>query len=388
MLRTVGLVVVALLLFAAGLVAFILPGRVERDANHVEPHDATLISAEAQALHDRLFVADLHADTLLWKRDPLRRANRGHVDLPRLQEGGVALQVFSVPTKAPSNLNYEENTGDSDIFALLVKVQLWPMRTWSSPYQRALYMAERLHKADDASDDLMFVGSQADMDTLLTARDSGDDVVGGLLAIEGLHALDGELANVQALYDAGYRMMGITHFFDNRLGGSLHGVEQGGLTDFGRAVVAEMDRLNIIIDLAHASPAVTEEVLAMSPRPVVVSHTGLKGVCDTPRNYTDDMMVQITSQGGLIGMGYWDAAVCDISVEGVARSIAYAIELVGEDHVALGSDFDGGTTTEFDTSELAALTQALLTEGLNERQISKVMGGNVRHFLQAQLPAE
>lgn len=388
MLRTVGLVVAALLLFAVGLVAFILPGRIERDANHVEPHDATLISAEAQALHDRLFVADLHADTLLWKRDPLHRANRGHVDLPRLQEGGVALQVFSVPTKAPSNLNYEENTGDSDIFSLLVKVQLWPMRTWSSPYQRALFMAERLHKADEASDDLMFVGSQADMDTLLTARDNGDDVVGGLLAIEGLHALDGELANVQALYDAGYRMMGITHFFDNRLGGSLHGVEQGGLTDFGRAVVAEMDRLNIIIDLAHASPAVTEEVLAMSPRPVVVSHTGLKGVCDTPRNYTDDMMVQITSQGGLIGMGYWDAAVCDISVEGVARSIAYAIELVGEDHVALGSDFDGGTTTEFDTSELAALTQALLTEGLNERQISKVMGGNVRRFLRAQLPAE
>lgn len=389
MLRAIGLFIVAALAAGALYFVFVLPGQVERSLGAVEAHEPYAVSGEAEALHERLFIADLHADTLLWKRDPLARANRGHVDLPRLREGNVALQVFAATTKTPKNLNYEENTGDTDNIATLVKVQLWPMRTWSSPYQRALYIAQRLHRAATRDGDLLVIEDAGDLVELQRRRDAGDhDAVGGLLAIEGLHALDGDLAHVETLYDAGYRMMGITHFFDNALGGSLHGVSNAGLTDFGRDVVDKMDRLGIIIDLAHASTAVAEEVLERSPRPVVVSHTGFKGACDTPRNYPDALMVRIAEAGGLIGVGYWDAAACDISVDGVARSIVYGVNLVGANHVALGSDFDGATTTQFDTSELAALTDALLAQGLSEDQIAQVMGGNVARFLAEALPAE
>jgi len=154
MLRTIISVIAALLLFAAVVVVFVVPGRIEGGINHLEAHDPIPVSAEAQALHDRLFVADLHSDTLLWKRSLLRRANRGHVDLPRLQEGGVALQVFAAPTKVPNGLNYEENTADSDQLTLLVKAQRWPMRTWNSPFERARYMASQLHRADAGSDEI------------------------------------------------------------------------------------------------------------------------------------------------------------------------------------------------------------------------------------------
>jgi microsomal dipeptidase-like Zn-dependent dipeptidase len=99
-------------------------------------------------------------------------------------------------------------------------------------------------------------------------------------------------------------------------------------------------------------------------------------------------MQRIASQGGLIGIGYWEGAVCDISPAGIARSIVYAVNLVGEDHVALGSDYDGATQVAFDTSELAVLTDELLKAGLPEETIAKVMGGNLIRFLRANLPAD
>ena len=126
----------------------------------------------------------------------------------------------------------------------------------------------------------------------------------------------------------------------------------------------------------------------MSSRPVVVSHTGVFGACASARNFPDELMREIAAAGGLIAIGFWDKAVCDISPAGVAAAISYAVELLGEDHVALGSDFDGGTRTSFDSSELAALTQALLDAGMSETAIRKVMGDNSVNFLQRWLPRD
>ena len=181
-------------------------------------------------------------------------------------------------------------------------------------------------------------------------------------------------------------MMGLHHFFDNRLGGSLHGVSKAGLSEFGRAVVHEMNRLGIIIDVAHSSEAVVREVLALSSTPLVVSHTGVRGACDQPRNISDGLMRSVAANGGLIGIGYWDGAVCDPTPAGIAKSIAYAIELVGVEHIALGSDYDGATSMYFDTSELVVLTQALLDEGLRHAEIRAVMGENQLRFLRKHLP--
>jgi microsomal dipeptidase-like Zn-dependent dipeptidase len=181
-------------------------------------------------------------------------------------------------------------------------------------------------------------------------------------------------------------MVGLHHFFDNALGGSLHGTGGHGLTDFGRRVVERLDERGMIIDVAHSSPESVRDVLALTTRPVVVSHTGFRGACDTPRNIDDGLMRDIARRGGLIGVGYWDAAVCDVSPAGIVAAIRYGIDLVGADHVALGSDYDGATTVPFDTAELAVLTDTMLREGLDEATIRKVMGGNLARFLAENLP--
>lgn len=365
-----------------------LPGYLERVTNKVIPHEPYEISEEARDLHQQLFVSDLHSDTLLWHRSVLKRAGRGHVDLPRLREGNVAIQIFPAVTKSPSGMNYDENTGDTDQITQLVMAQRWPRRTWGSLLQRALYQSEKLHRAAARSpDELLVLKTADDVVSLLQARVEGRELVGGLLAIEGLHALDGDANNVQTLYDAGFRMMGLHHFFDNKLGGSLHGISGAGLSPFGEDVLKRLNKLDIIVDLAHSSEAVVEDVLRLSGRPVVISHTGVKGACDSARNIRDDLMQRIARRGGLIGIGYWDGAVCDPSPKSVVASLRYAIDLVGADHVALGSDYDGATSVAFDTSELAVLTFEMLEAGFTQEEIRKVMGDNVAIFLSKRLPA-
>jgi microsomal dipeptidase-like Zn-dependent dipeptidase len=387
MLKKILIVIVALISLALIIVFTIGPGYLEKGINQVVDHEAYKISDEARNLHASLIAADLHADTLLWDRDILDRGTRGHVDIPRLVEGGVAIQVFSTVTKAPKALNYEKNTGDSDQVTGAVILQRWPVRTWSSLFERARYQAQTLENAARRSNGaLKFLRTRADLEAVLQARANGNPVTGGLMATEGSHALDGDIGNIQNLYDDGFRMMGLHHFFDNELGGSLHGVSKAGLTDLGREAIREMNRLGVMIDVAHSSEAVVDEALALSTAPLLVSHTGVRGTCEQPRNISDDLMRRIAAAGGLIGIGYWDGAVCDATPAGVAKSIAYAVDLVGEKHVALGSDYDGATSVYFDTSELAALTQALLDEGLSADVIREVMGGNQIRFFQKYLP--
>lgn len=380
-----GLVVLGLAgVFALG------PGLVERGQNKVLPHDPWPVSEAAKAMHERLIIGDLHADPLLWGRDLTRRSGRGQMDLPRLQAGNVALQVFTTVTKSPSGLNYDKNAADArDDITLLSIVQLRPWKSWFNLTERALAQAAALQGfADKAPDMLRIVRTQADLQAVLDARAEGSAVVGGILGAEGGHALSGDLANLDRLYDAGFRLIGLVHFFDNDLGASLHGEagEAAGLTDFGRAVVKRMVEKHMIIDLAHASEQVDRDVLAMVDGPVIVSHTGIHSECPHHRNIPDDLIKAVADRGGLIGIGFWDEAVCDPSPAGIARAIKAAIAVAGEDHVALGSDFDGAVTTTFDVSELPALTQALIDAGLTEPVIAKVMGANMVDFLRRALP--
>lgn len=382
----IGLAVILAIAFA--VVYFLVPGMLEGGLNVVEEHDPYEISDDAQALHSTLTIIDLHSDTMLWGRDPLARSATGHVDVPRMVEGNMALQVFSSTTKSPSGQNYESNSADApDQITLVTVVGLWPMRTWTSIYERAVYQAEKLLTAqEDDPNALLVVKSRNDLEVLLAARAEGKPIVGGILLTEGSHPLEGDLANVQNLYDEGYRIMGLQHFFDNRLGGSLHGRSGEGLTEFGKAAVREMERLGIIVDVAHSSPAVVRDVLAISNRPIIVSHTGLKGACHTKRNLEDDLMKEIAAKGGLIGIGFWDAAVCDYTPAGIVKSVRYGIDLLGVDHVALGSDYDGTTTVLVDAGELAVLTEEMLKAGFTDEEIRKVMGGNAVRLLRDLLP--
>ncbi|MDA7702118.1 dipeptidase [Gammaproteobacteria bacterium] len=379
------------LLFIVILVAsalMLLPKMLDKSMNPVSEHAPFVVSEEAQALHNTLIVGDWHADSALWNRDLKKTYDYGHADIPRLQAGNVALQMFTTVTKSPSGQNYDSNeTGANDNITALAIVQRWPIKTWSSLFERAMYQANKIKDLEKRDpENFMLIESQYDLGIFLLKRVNNPKMVGGLIGTEGSHALDGNLDNVERLYENSFRMMSLQHFFDNKLGGSLHGTSGAGLTEFGRQAIDEMQRLDIIIDVSHSSENVVKDVLSISNQPLVISHTGFNGYCKSPRNISDSLMIEIAEKGGLIGVGFWDAAVCDNTPRSVAEAIIYGIDLIGAEHVALGSDFDGTITPGFDTSELVAITHELLELGLGKEEIRKVMGENMLSFLQDNLP--
>lgn len=376
-------------LLVVGLAGFftLAPGIVERGMNKVVSRDLPTVTEETQRLHDSLTIVDMHSDTLMWNRDLLDRADRGHMDLPRLQDGNVALQVFSSVSKSPKGQNYDSNTDESDNITLLAFAQLQPPRTWFSLLQRSLYHAARLEDAaEDSGGELMLVRTRADLDELVDKRARGEDVVGGLFSVEGLQNLEGKAENLRKLYDAGMRMAGFTHFFDNEVAGSMHGVEKGALTDLGREVFDEMEKLGIVVDIAHASHPAVAEMLARATRPLVASHGGVQATCEVNRNLTDEEIRGVAATGGVVGVGYWDAAVCELSPGAVVDAIEHVIEVGGLGAAALGSDYDGATTVAWDTSDIAVITQELRDRGHSDQDIAAIMGGNTLRVLRAVLP--
>ena len=377
----------------AGAAAFLTlgPGIVERSMNVVTMPDAGWpVSDAARALHARLVIGDWHSDALLWDRDLLARSDRGHTDIPRLAEGNVAVQVFTTVTKSPRGQNYSANSADApDNITPLFMGQLRPIASWTSLRERALVQARALHAAaarDPAA--LRIIRTRADLADVLAARAAGSPVLGAILGSEGGHPLEGDRANLGVLFDAGFRLMGMTHFFDNELGGSLHG-EGGaasGLSPFGHEVVAAMVARGMIVDLAHASPQMVRDVLAIEGTRPILSHTGIHSHCPSPRNLDDTLLRAIAAKGGVIGIGYWSDVVCGRTPADVAGAIVAAIALLGEDHVSLGSDYDGSVDAPFDAAHLPALTQALMDAGLSEDRIAKVMGGNMMRYLAETLP--
>lgn len=378
-----------LVLALAGTAFFALaPGIAEKSMNEVTGDPIPEVSAEARALHAELAVADLHSDTLMWDRSLNTRADRGHVDVPRLQDGNVALQVFSSVSKSPKGQNYDSNTGDTDNITLLSVAQLQPPKTWFSLLERSKYHADKLQRDAAASDGaLRVVTNQQELQQLLDDRAAGDPVIGALFSVEGLQNLEGDPKNLDVLFDKGMRMAGLTHFFDNELADSMHGVGKGGLTDMGRAAVARMQEMGIVVDIAHASHPAIAEVLELSTKPVVASHGGVQATCDVNRNLTDDEIVGIAKTGGVIGVGYWDAAVCELTPEAVVDAIDHVVKVGGIETAALGSDYDGSTEVAWDTSELAIITQELMNRGYGGEDIRAIMGGNTLRVLAETLPA-
>lgn len=374
----------ALLLSGAFLSA---PNLVDRQINTLHPQTGEAPGAAALALHRSLWIADLHADSLLWQRELNQPHHYGHLDFPRMISGNIALQAFSVVTKTPRGLNIDSNSDSSDNISALVIAQRLPPATWTSLMQRALYQAGRLREQAQASGgQVRLIGSRAQLRAFIAAREKQPTLAAGWLTLEGAHALEGDLSNLDQLYRAGYRMAAPTHFFDTELSGSQHGLKKGGLTPLGRRWLAAMEQRKMIVDLAHASTATIADVVSLATRPVMVSHTGVRGTCANGRNLSDGQLKQIAAQGGLVGIGFWNTAVCGNDVAAIARAIAYTVKLIGVDHVAYGSDFDGAVTTAIDAAGLPKLTQALLDAGLSEAQIRRIAGGNVRDFLLKNLP--
>lgn len=365
---------------------FFAASYAEKTLNPVINKPPYQVSEKAKALHEKLFVADLHADSLLWNRDLNEDSNIAQVDVPKLRRGNVALQAFTVVTKTPRNLNIEINTDETDNIFWLALGQRQPIENLSSLTKRALWQAANLHRyANESNGKLVVIKTKTDLKNFLERRKT-EKIIGGFLGIEGAHALDGKVENIDVLFDAGFRMMSPAHFFDNDISGSAHGVEKGGLTEKGKEMIRRMEQKKMLVDVAHVSEKSLDDVLKIAAKPVVVSHTGVRGTCDNQRNLSDEQLKAIAETGGIVGIGFWDTAVCGEDARSIAKAIRHAANIIGANHVALGSDFDGSVKVPFDTSGEALITEALLNENFTEEEIAKIMGENIVRILSENLP--
>lgn len=441
--RAVAATIAALMLLPAlggcGLVA----DRIDRMVNPVFG-DATAETdppdTPHHVRHERMFVADLHADTLLWERDVVERSSFGHVDLPRLRDGGVDLQVFTVVTKTPRERPLPGKPGQhcvpgdgTNMTALLSAIQLRPVETWFDLERRTRYQVRRLKEAAARSSasaaslrspELVLIRTVGGLGRLTEATARGEAVIGAVLGVEGVHWLEdpddetGAAAAAERLFEMGVRQVAPTHRFDNTLAGASEGCAGGPLTLAGRAFLGRAEALGMIVDLAHASPRALLEALAGAPgeaepvlrAPVVISHTGVKGSCKeedscySHRNLGDDEIRAVAINGGIIGIGYWPAAVGH-GYGAVLAAMAHVHAVLAEpgfvarmresrpdydptSHIALGSDFDGAVAVPFDASGVPLLTWRMLRAGFTEAQVRRIAGANVCRVLSARLPAE
>jgi microsomal dipeptidase-like Zn-dependent dipeptidase len=373
---------VILALYLAGI-AFI-PPYIEAQRNPVTQSPPYSVSLEARQLYGRLdFIADLHCDALLWGRDLTQRGSRGHVDFPRMRDSNVALEMFTIVSKSPSGQNMKKNSSDTfdNITPLTIAKGEGPWN-WFSLINRTLSQSEALSDfVEKEEGNAIFIRSKKELEQLIEARMSNKEVIGAMLGIEGGHAIEGSLENLEKVYQAGVRMIGPTHFFDNEFGGSAHGENNEGLTEFGKSAIRRMNELGIFIDLAHSSPAIVDDVLDLSTKPVIISHTGVRGVLDSQRNLSDEQIRKIADKGGIIGIAFFDGAVGSPELPNIIASIKYVRDLVGVRYVALGSDYDGSVSVPFDITGLPLIVEGLMESGFTEEEIRSVMGENVKRFL-------
>jgi microsomal dipeptidase-like Zn-dependent dipeptidase len=391
-------VIVFLSLLAAGCSG--LADYLDGTENGVANKPPYSVSAAAAALHPTLLVADMHSDALLSTRDLMANSDWGGLDVGRLERGSVAIQTFTQPTDGPYCPRKDGCRPFPNLIGAWSVVAGWPPGTWFDRSARALNFADRFNTlVARSAARLIAIRSADDLRGLLRRHDRG---IGAVLGLEGIEALGDRSEDVAALDRAGFRLIGLVHQTDNAAGGSSQGVGKGGLTPFGRAVIREIADRRLILDLAHTSPALIKDAVeSYAPRPPLLSHTGVRAVCDNARNLDDDTIRQIVRHGGLIGIGYWTDILCVDEhatavqfADAIARSVQHVADISREvdpggayAHVGLGSDFDGWVDEGFDTSGLALITDALLRAHVAESDIRRVMGGNYCLFLLDNLPA-
>lgn len=309
---------------------------------------------QAVALHRRYPVVDGHADSVLTVLDGQRtlteRSEMGHIDWPRAREGGLACTVqaaFPAPVYYPVAAR---RVGEA-IDGLLNQIAA----------------AEGVRLALRADD-------------ITAAHASGELAV--LLNIEGAEGLQGSLALLRNYYRLGVRMMGLVWNHRNEVADGVGESEAGGgLTRFGRDVVREMNRLGMLIDLAHITPKGFFEVLELSEDPVLFTHGNCRALHDHPRNLTDEQIRALAAHGGVFGISFVASFMGKetATLSTVADHIDHVCHLLGSaDHVGLGSDFDGADMPPGleDVTRLPHLTAELLRRGYREADLAKLLGGN------------
>ncbi|WP_022729410.1 dipeptidase [Fodinicurvata sediminis] len=379
----------------------------DRQMNKPAPGlEKAIVTPEDAALHQSLFIADLHADTLKWNRDLLARGYAGHVDLPRLREGNVALQVFTMVTMSPLKMPWSDSVSRHSLNMAAVLAAMQGRPAFSSR-GRALYQINRFKDAversreDEDAPELLYIQSAEDLRQLVQRRRQGEAVIGGILGLEGAHWIGGGnksdeqvKAEVRELFDAGVRLFAPVHRFDNNLSGSNEGRKRYGLTRHGRVALQEAERLGMMIDLAHISQNGLHEAAELLQQPFVISHTGVKEGCAPPctldRNLSDSDIRHVLRNDGVIGVGFWTRAVGD-SPWRIADAMEHIME-IAEDmnlpparNIAYGSDYDGSVLPLIGVEELNSLTAIMRQrrQPFDEEAIRDIAGRNsCRAFLQ------
>jgi membrane dipeptidase len=313
---------------------------------------------------------DLHADTLMWSRwfgydlharheAPLwRAAFGGHVDMPRLRDGGLGAQFFSL-------------------------VSLPVARGARGQAQIVRAQIDVLGEAIDRQPTQLRLARSAE-DVEAGARDGA---ISALLGIEGAHALDGNLDNVEAFARMGVRYLGLVHFSANEAGRPAYGRgrrDDEGLTRWGFELVARCEANDVLVDLAHINRKGFLDACAVARRPPIVSHTGVLGAFEHWRNIDDAQLRAVADKGGVVGVIFCPRYLGGRGIDDVVRHLMHIVDVVGEDAAALGSDWDGfivPTPALADPRGLPLLTDALLDAGMRPATVGKILRGNALRVL-------
>ncbi|MBT9258324.1 MAG: dipeptidase [Clostridiales bacterium] len=309
------------------------------------------------SLHEESFVFDAHCDTVLdWvegRRRLTPRSTQGHIDLPRLKEGGVDVQIF----------------------ALFVAPEYHHERS----LPRLLQLLDAFYRELEAHRDEMILCLTGD--DLLRAKREGK--VGALLSIEGAEPVGRDLARLRIFYRLGVRAMGLVWNGRNDVADGVGEARTGGgLTRFGVDVVGEMERLGMMVDVSHLSERGFWDVVAVATKPFIASHSNARALCDHPRNLDDRQIKALAEKGGVMGLNFYPGFLTpsgEATLDDVLNHAEHIIQLVGPQHLGLGSDFDGISTTPKgleDVSFLPRFTEGLLARGYSEDVVKMVLGEN------------
>jgi len=319
-----------------------------------------------QSIHKEAIVVDTHCDTLkclfqeftkprdsMWDlREGMgERSGLGHLDVPRMMDGGISCQVFAVSSERS--------------------------RTPAYPLRTAMMMIERFYWECEAIPRLEPVTSYEE---IVDARKRGN--VSGMLSIEGADVIEGRIEMLGVFHRLGVRMVGLVHSLRNQLAdGVTDRRTGGGLSELGVQAVEELDMLGMIIDVSHLNDDGFRDVLELTGNPVIASHSNSRAVCGHPRNMTDEMIQALAGNGGVMGMNFAPSFVhpVEATLGGVVDHIDHIVNLVGPDHVGLGSDFDGIPNTPKgleDASRMPDITRELVKRGYGKEDIVKILGGN------------
>jgi N-acyl-D-amino-acid deacylase len=321
--------------------------------------------ARLKAIHDRHVFSDIHAHPSAFHRANVERIESA--EIARYQRGFMDLVVANVSSDAAYQGGVTNRDGSR--VARLSDNQVHPTKP-GEPFAFTVDRFERILKTIESGDAVLASSPEA----VLRAKRAGKLAI--MPALEGADGLEGNLENLRVLHGRGLRLLQVMHFLDNNLGSNqIPPYEDRGLTELGKNMVREANRLGIIVDLAHANTRTIMDALATSTHPILFSHTGAKALHQADRYLTDDEIRAIASKGGVVGI--WPAAAFR-DIAGMVRHIDHVKKLVGIDHIAIASDLRGMIYLPAfgEEANFRAIAEGLMDAGYSDDEIGKVMGGN------------